>query len=408
VHVVREGDLAAGRATRSSVGGPLSWHFRADTARDVSFSASRASLWDAARTPVGDRDADGETDYARVDAVYRPSAPRWTNAARYGQHAIDFFSRYLALPYPWNHMSLIEGGGIMGGGMEFPLMTLMGSYNTRSDSALYYVTAHELGHMWLPMIVGTDERRHAWMDEGMTSFNENQARKEFFPGEDSEDSDREGYLEVARAGEEGEMMRWTDHHYPGRAGTASYSKPSTVQAALQGLLGEDAFLPAYREYVRRWAFKHPTPWDFFHTIEDVTGRDLEWFWRAWYYETWTLDQAVLDVRPQASGDGPGDSTDIVIRDLGLVPMPARVQVTRENGEVLDLEVSVDTWLAGEMEAVLTVPDGSPVVRVEIDPEGLFPDVDRDNNVWDSATGEESTEGAGSAGSQSEAGAGSER
>jgi hypothetical protein len=401
VHVVRQGDLAAGRTTRSG-GGTLAWHFRADTARDVSFSASRASLWDAVRTPVGDRDVDGQADFARVDALYRPSAPRWTNAARYGQHAIDFFSRYLALPYPWTHMSLIEGGGIIGGGMEFPMMTLMGDYNARSDSSLYYVTAHELGHMWLPMIVGTDERRHAWMDEGMTSFNENQSRKEFFPGEDSEDSDREGYLAVARGGEEGEMMRWTDHHYPGRAGTASYSKPSTVHAALQGLLGEEAFLPAYREYIRRWAYRHPTPWDFFHTIEDVTGRDLEWFWRAWYYETWTLDQAVTDVRHE--GGGAGDVTDIVIRDLGLVPMPARVQVTRENGEVLDLEVSVDTWLAGETEAVLTVPDGSPVVRVEIDPEALFPDVDRDNNVWDaaeSAGGEGESEAGGEGRARSE-------
>ncbi|MEJ2334519.1 MAG: M1 family metallopeptidase [Gemmatimonadales bacterium] len=389
VHVVRERDLEANQVTRPNVGGPLSWRFHADTARDVAFSASRASLWDAARTPVGDRDADGETDYARVDAIYRPSAPRWANAARYGQHAIDFLSRYLALPSPWNHMSLIEGGGIMGGGMEFPLMTLIGSYNTRSDSALYYVTAHELGHMWLPMIVGTDERRHAWMDEGMTSFNENEARKEFFPGEDSEDSDREGYLEVARSGGEGEMMRWTDYQYPGRARTASYSKPSTVQAALRGLLGEDVFLRAYREYIRRWAFKHPTPWDFFYTIEDVTGRDLEWFWRAWYYETWTLDQAVTDVRETDEG------TEIVIRDLGLVPMPARVRVTRENGEVLDLEVPVDTWLAGEVEAVLTMPAGSPVVRVEIDPERLFPDIDRQNNVWDSTGSAEDMNGAGS-------------
>jgi hypothetical protein len=389
VRVVREGDLAAGRTTRPSAG-TLAWRFWADTARDIAFSASRASLWDAVRTPVGDRDADGQTDYARVDAIYRASAPRWASAARYGRHALDFFSRYLALPYPWNHMSLIEGGGIIGGGMEFPMMTLMGDYNARSDSALYYVTAHELGHMWLPMIVGSDERRHAWMDEGMTSFNENQSRKEFFPGEASEDTDREGYLAVARSGQEGEMMRWTDHHYPGRAGTASYSKPSTVHAALEGLLGEDLFLPAYREYIRRWAYKHPTPWDFFLTIEDVTGRDLEWFWRAWYYETWTLDQAVLDVRPgagsddtdESTGDGASGATDIIIRDLGRVPMPARVRVTRENGELLDLEVPVETWLAGKTEAVLTVPSGSPVVRVEIDPDALFPDIDRNNNVWD--------------------------
>jgi hypothetical protein len=378
VHVISETDLASGRTTRA--GGRLAWRFRADTARDVAFSATRGSLWDAVRTPVGDRDGDGRTDHARVDAVYRPAAPRWANAARYGRHAIDFFSRYLALPYPWDQMSLIEGGGIIGGGMEFPMMTLMGSYNARSDSALYYVTAHELGHMWLPMIVASDERRHAWMDEGMTSFNENQARKEFFPGQNSEDSDRQAYLEVARAGEEGEIMRWTDHHYPGRARTASYSKPSAVHTALQGLLGEEAFLAAYREYVRRWAFRHPTPWDFFHTIEDVTGLDLDWFWRAWYYETWTLDQAVREVRSAGSG-----GAEIVIEDLGRVPMPAIVRVTREDGEVFSMEVPVRTWLAGQTAAVLTAPEGSPVVRVEIDPQQLFPDVDRTNNVWE-ATG----------------------
>ena len=381
VRVVSEADLAAGRTTRrNEAGGPLIWRFRADTVRDVAFSATRASVWDAVRTPVGDRNGDGRPDYARVDAVYRPTAVRWANGARYGRHAIDFLSRYLAFPYPWSHMSMIEGGGIIGGGMEFPMMTLIGDYEARSDSAFYYVTAHELGHMWMPMIVASDERRHAWQDEGLTSFNENQARTEFFPGANGEDSDREAYLEAALAGEEGEMMRWTDYQYPGRARTASYSKPSTVLAALQGLLGPDVFLPAYREYIHRWAFRHPTPWDFFDTIEDVTGRELGWFWRAWFYETWTLDQAVADVRPASAGAG----TEILIRDLGLVPMPALVRVTRENGETLDLEIPVDTWLAGETEAVLTAPDGSAVVRVEIDPERLFPDIDRANNVWETA------------------------
>ena len=132
---------------------------------------------------------------------------------------------------------------------------------------------------------------------------------------------------------------------------------------------------AYREFIRRWAFKHPTPWDFFHTIEDVTGRDLDWFWRAWYYETWTLDQAIMDVRESGAG------AEIVIRDLGLVPMPVLVRVTRQDGEELTLEVPVETWLAGRTEAVLKVPEGSPVIRVEIDPERRFPDVDRENNVW---------------------------
>ncbi len=377
VHVLAEDDIEAGRAGRRGpdAAGTLEYRFRADTARDAAFSATRSSLWDAVRAPVGDVDGDGETDYTRVDAVYRPGAPRWANMARYGRHAIEALSRFLALPYPWTHMSAIEGGGIVMGGMEFPMMTLIGDYNARSDSALYYVTAHEFGHMWVPMIVATDERRYGWFDEGMTSFNENQVRKEFFPGQDSERPDREAYLEAARAGTEGEMLRWTDYQYPGRARTATYGKPATVLAALRGLLGEREFLMAYREFVRRWAFKHPTPWDFFHTIEDVTGRDLDWFWRAWYYETWTFDQAIVEVRESGAG------AEIVIRDLGLVPMPALVRVTRQDGEELMLEVPVETWLVGKTEAVLKVREGSPVIRVEIDPDRRFPDVDRENNVW---------------------------
>ncbi|MEE9576597.1 MAG: M1 family aminopeptidase, partial [Gemmatimonadota bacterium] len=351
------------------------YRFRADTARDAAFSATRSSLWDAVRAPVGDVDGDGETDYTRVDAVYRPGAPRWASTARYGRHAIESLSRFLALPYPWPHMSAIEGGGIVRGGMEFPMMTLIGDYNARGDSALYYVTAHEFGHMWVPMIVATDERRYGWLDEGMTSFAENQVRKEFFPGQDAERSDREAYLETAGAGTEGEMLRWTDYQYPGRVRTATYGKPSTVLVALRGLLGEREFLMAYREFIRRWAFKHATPWDFFHTIEDVTGRDLDWFWRAWYYETWILDHAILDVRQSGGG------AEIVIRDLGLVPMPALVRVTRQDGEELMLEVPVETWLAGKTEAILKVREGPPVIRVEIDPERRFPDVDRENNVW---------------------------
>jgi len=110
-------------------------------------------------------------------------------------------------------------------------------------------------------------------------------------------------------------------------------------------------------------------------METASGRDLGWFWSSWFYTTWTLDQAVGSVTSDAGG------TTVTVRDLGLVPMPARVRITRENGETADREVPVDTWLTGERAATVHFPGGSPVVRVEIDPSGLFPDVDRANNVW---------------------------
>ena len=133
-------------------------------------------MWDAARTPVGDLDGDGTVDYARAEALYRGTAPRWQHAWRFVQHSIDFLSRWTGVNYPWPHMTAVEGAEIIGGGMEFPMLTVIGDYNQRSDTALYSVIAHELAHMWVPMIVGNDERRRAWMDEGTTSFNTGQAK----------------------------------------------------------------------------------------------------------------------------------------------------------------------------------------------------------------------------------------
>ncbi len=375
IHILGEADFGPGRATRRSSDGWLVWRFHVDTARDAAFSATRASLWDAVRTPVGDRDGNGEPDYARIETLYRPTAPAWAAAAEYARHSIDFHSRFTGFSYPWPHMTAIEGGGIIGGGMEFPMLTLIGDYNARGDSALYYVTAHELAHMWVPMIVGIDERRRAWMDEGMTTFLENQARKEFFPRNPSDSLEREIYLELARSGREGEMMRWTDFQYPGAGGVASYSKPASVLVALRGLLGEETFMRGYRAFIAEWAFRHAKPWDFFQTFERVAGEDLDWFWRSWYYETWTLDQAVAGVSRTEQG------VRVVVEDRGDVPMPTRLLVVRIDGSETRREIPVSHWLSGERSAEVFLPAGLPVVRVEIDPEGAFPDVNRANNVW---------------------------
>jgi hypothetical protein len=376
VHVLTALDFGAGRATRRSDSGYLNWHFTSENVRDVTFSATRVSLWDAARTPVGDLDGDGDTDYARAEAFYRGTAPRWQHAWRYVQHSIDFLSRWAGVNSPWPHMTAVEGAEIIGGGMEFPMLTLMGDYNQRGDTALYSVTAHELAHMWVPMIVGNDERRRAWMDEGTTSFNTAQAKTEFFPGRDWDEGNREEYARFARSGREGEIMRWSDFHYSGDAyGLASYAKPATLLATLRGLLGEETFVNAYRTYLRNWSFKHPKPWDFFNTFSSVSGRDLDWFWRAFYFETWMLDQAVESV---SSADG---QTTVVVRDHGLAPMPARLSITLADGTLVFGEIGVETWLAGKRQAELTLSTDSPAVRVEIDADHVFPDVNRENNVW---------------------------
>lgn len=378
VHVLAAADFGAGKATLPGTNGRLTWEFRADSVRDVAFSATRESNWDAARTNVGDRDGDGRDDYARVDALWRATAPRWAQSWRYAQQSVAHHSRFTGISYPYPHMTVVEAADIIGGGMEFPMMTIIGDYNQRGDTALYSTTSHEIAHMWFPMIVSTDETRYGWMDEGTTDFNENEASDNLFGAAfRAHLREQDTYLTWIRRGVDVEEMRWTNLQIPGIHPTfSSYYKPAVNLATLRALLGKETFDPAYRAYARQWRFKHPKPWDFFAHFDAAAGRDLWWFWASWYDQAWTLDHAVASVTP-----GAGGSATVTVRDVGNALMPARLVVTREDGSTLRLEVPVDTWLTGVRTATVSVPAGSAVTRVEIDPARDFPDVDRANNVW---------------------------
>jgi aminopeptidase N len=241
---------------------------------------------------------------------------------------------------------------------------------------LYEVTTHEIGHMWFPMLVGSDEKRYAWMDEGLTQFDQSQSMADFFKGFDDEERNRRNYLNLAEAGGEVELMRHGDR-YPSYAsyGVAAYYKPATVLVALRGVLGRETFHKAYSEYARRWRYKHPSPSDFFHTFEDVSKQDLSWFWRTWFYETWKLDQAIDTVSTV------GDSLEVVIDNRGKAPMPVRLAVTRTGGQVDSLTIPVNVWFDGARRRSVRIAREPAVKAIEIDPERDFPDVDRSNQVW---------------------------
>lgn len=365
------------QATATSDDGTLTWNFYSDKVRDVAFSATLESRWDGARTSVGDLNGDGNSNYTRIHSLYRETAPLWRDQVDYAQHSITFLSDYLNLPYPWPHMTSVEGADIIGGGMEFPMITIMGDYNRAGAVSLYGVTAHEIAHMWYPMIISTNERRYTWIDEGFTTFHTQQANIDYWGKDRFSNSDLfAGYLRIAGTDFEGEMMRWSDFHYPGPAyGVASYPKPASVLTALRGLLGEELFMKALHELTDRWKYKHPYPWDVFNTFEDVSERDLSWFWRSWYYENWTLDQSIKNVVTKE------DEIIIEIEDLGNIPMPVLLRIELEDGTVLDAELDMTDWLNGLRTTQYRMSVDSPVVKVEIDPDVLFPDVDRSNNVW---------------------------
>jgi aminopeptidase N len=171
------------------------------------------------------------------------------------------------------------------------------------------------------------------------------------------------------------MRRSAYHYSPEAFGIASYAKPAAALIALRAVLGEEVFLRGYRGFLREWRYRHPYPWDFFNSFEAASGQDLDWFWHAWYFTTWTLDQAIDGVSADA------DSTRIFVTNPGRMPMPVTLRVTLANGTTLTETMPVAHWLAGHRRAEVVVATPSPAVRIEIDPERSYPDVDRENNVW---------------------------
>lgn len=383
VHIVTEDER--GTATQPGEAGELTWSWRADSVRDVAVSASPVYVWDAMSATV--QRPDGP---ARVlaQALYPDGERSWERAAEYTAFSVEHLSETLS-PYPYPHMTSVFG--IISGGMEYPMMTLIGG--DRTPQRLFGVTYHEISHMWFPMIVGSNEKRYTWMDEGLTSFNTNEGAEAFWDGS----SEARPYIEpwqrssqshflLAGTGLAVEPMRHNDL-FPLRGGTAqvdrfggsarviaSYSTPAVLLRSIEGVYGEALFREAYQEYIRRWTFKHPTPYDLFNTFEDVIGEDLDWLWWPTLFSTWTLDQGIASV---VSTD---DAVTVRVESLGLAPFPAPVVVTYADGTTARQTVPVQTWLSGETVATLRYAAGE-VTRVEIDPAQMLPDVDLSNNVW---------------------------
>lgn len=233
--------------------------------------------------------------------------------------------------------------------------------------------------MWFPMMVGSNETVYAWMDEGLTTFIESLAVARLFPEERPQAAETRRYLAIAGSENETEMMRHADLY--GRFGNrdvASYSKPSAVLTALRHTLGPEVFDRAMREYLRRWLNRHPMPHDFFQTIENVAGRDLDWFWYPWFYTTRVLDQAVSTVAQEPAGSG--YRVTVVVSDAGEIPMLIDLKLTLVGGGALRARVDADAW-RGLHEYTFRSDVPGRVVQVELDPEGHFPDVNRENNVW---------------------------
>ena len=369
VSIVTESEVGT-PAARPSSKGSLTWHFKMKNTRDIAWSASKAFIWDAARVnyPSGRK--------GLANAVYPVESKgehQYGRATQYLKQSIEFYSSHY-FEFPWDNATAVAGVAL---GMEYPGIVFC-MYNIK-DGSLFHDVTHEIGHNWFPMIVNTNERRFMWMDEGMNTFINSFASNWFNGGEYGDTTNRD-IMRIARSLKRSTSPLITAPENMGlRDYGQYYSKTAAGLKILRNVvLGHDRFDYAFRKYIHDWAFKHPQPTDFFRSMNNAAGEDLNWFWKEWVYKTWQLDQAVSSVKQ--AGSNVNEGTLITIENKDKMVMPVLVTVTEQNGKITHIKLPVEVWQRGP-QWTFKVNTTSAVTKVELDANNDLPDGDRKNNVW---------------------------
>jgi hypothetical protein len=349
----------------------LTWKFKCTGTRDVAWAASKAFIWDASRIDL----PSGKKALAQsVYPVESAGDTAWGRSTEYVKGCIEYYSKYL---YEFTYPVATNVAGVVGG-MEYPGIVFCGSRSRKGG--LWGVTRHEFGHNWFPMIVGSNERKYPWMDEGFNTYINTVADSAFNNGEYLRPF--RGRTNLARAfyGATVPIMTIPDAMPSQREwGTLSYNKPGTgLELLREEVLGKERFDYAFRYYVHQWAFKHPTPYDFFHAIENASGETLDWFWRGWFFNNWKIDQAVTGV--EYVQNDPSKGATIAIENKGKLPMPVTVEVKEDNGTTNRVKLPVEIWIKGSTWK-FHYPSTGKITQVTIDPDQRLPDADVSNNTW---------------------------
>lgn len=357
--------VAAGKST-------LNWHFRILNTRDASWAASRSFVWDAARMNLPSGPALAQSVYP----VESMGENGWGRSTEYTKGAIEFYSRQLfEFPYP---VATNVAGNVSG--MEYPGIVFCGAKDTKES--LWSVTDHEFGHTWFPMIVGSNERKYAWMDEGFNTFINILSTANFNHGEYDRKFDMARLAPYILGDKEEASLNLPDVIQFNRLGFEAYVKPGHALELLRSqILGPKRFDEAFHSYISHWAFKHPTPNDFFRSMENVSGEDLGWFFRSWFLNSWKLDQAVKGV--DYIDNDPSKGALITILNLQKMVMPVTLEVKEVGGKITRLNLPVEVWQRGESWTV-TLHSTAKIASVTIDPDKTLPDVNQANNTWTSA------------------------
>ena len=364
--------------TFGSARGTRTWHFRMHNSRDVAFAASPAFVWDAARMNL----PGGRKGLAM--SVYPAEATAWNRSTEYLKDAVERYSAKW-YPFPWPNAVNVAGPA---GGMEYPALAFDDIESPPKPT--FWIAAHEIGHSWFPMTVGFNERRDAWMDEGFNTFIDVYESDEFNHGEYAPKRDSE-YAPGGGNPVDEILPLLADPNAPpilSRADTVieKYRHPVTYFKSALGLvllreqiLGPERFDPAFRAFIAAWAFKHPTPADFFRFMDSYTGEDLSWWWNGWYAHNWQLDLAITGIKPF-----PADKTQlrgslVTVEARDKLVMPVTLRVTFADGTSRDVKLPAETWIR-QASTDVPVIGNAPVVSAVLDPDHKIPDGDRSNNA----------------------------
>ena len=378
---------AATAATRPAGTAPITWKFHADSVRDFAWASSRAYVWDAAgyRYQPGGR-------VIELHSIYpREAMPLWDSVStRAIAQTMKTYGR-MAFPYPYPKAVNVHGPVF---GMEYPMVAFCGArpapdgtYTAGLARALISVTIHEVGHNWFPMIVASDERKWTWMDEGLNSFVQYYAEKEWDPQYPSQRGPARNIVGYMKDADQVPLMTESDMIHR-QFGNNGYGKPAAGLVMLrEQIMGPQLFDQAFSEYSRRWAFKHPQPADFFRSLDDGGGELLNWFWRGWFYTTYANDQAVTAVETQPADSLIGTTARgrnyvrITVENKGGLIMPLQLDLTFEDGTTQRVKLNADIWRRNELQYIYGLFTDKAVVRVVVDPDEVLADVNRENNTW---------------------------
>lgn len=350
-------------------GNKFTWEFEMENSRDIAFAVSKAFVWDAAKIDLPNgKKALAQSAYPKESSGNNA----WERSTEYTKASIEHYSEKW-FPYPYKNAINVAADV---GGMEYPGIVFC-SYRSKGEG-LWGVTDHEFGHIWFPMIVGSNERRHAWMDEGFNTFINIYSTEAFNNGEYpnrmllSKQMITPWFLSPGRE----TVNTFPDISKTQNLGIIAYYKPALGLYILREyILGPERFDVAFKSYIKNWAYKHPTPADFFNIMENAAGENLSWFFRAWFYSNENIDLAISNVKKVEQG------YTVTFENNGM-PMPVEFSVYYEDGSKEELRLPVEVWYKGDSWTT-AVTTNKEIKKVVIDPNRILVDVKQDNNRWES-------------------------